>query len=57
MGLPEGFEIRSAKSTGMTIIGALTDQIGGTIRATTGKGAIFTIEFPLNNEGEETDSD
>jgi two-component sensor histidine kinase len=42
-GLPEGFAFDGAEGLGLRIVSALVKQVGGTIRARSDGGAVFTI--------------
>lgn len=44
-GLPENFILASSKSTGIRIVRALVEQLGGTIGACQEKNTCFTVEF------------
>jgi two-component sensor histidine kinase len=46
VGLPSGMNWRNAQSMGLTLIVGLTQQLGGTIDATSAKGTRFTVTFP-----------
>jgi two-component sensor histidine kinase len=48
VGLPEGFDLHSPGSLGMQLIVTLTEQLGGTIQASTDRGTRFEIRFPKN---------
>lgn len=45
VGLPEGFDIRSAKSMGMKLISILSRQLRGTLTAESKQGSTFRIVF------------
>jgi c-di-GMP phosphodiesterase len=45
VGLPAGFDPGSAKSMGMLIVDALVKQLGGTMRAESDGGAVFSFTF------------
>lgn len=46
VGMPEGFDIRTAETLGMQIVLMLVGQIGGEIAVGAGSGARFEILFP-----------
>ena len=46
VGLPPGFDVRSARSLGMQLIAGLTDQIQGEISVSGEIGTRFAIRFP-----------
>jgi two-component sensor histidine kinase len=46
VGLPDGFDVRAAKSMGLPIVQILTDQLGGELSVGPAPGASFTIVFP-----------
>jgi PAS domain S-box-containing protein len=48
VGLPPDFEVRSAASLGMQLVGVLVRQLGGVMKTNSDKGARFTIVFPEN---------
>lgn len=47
IGLPPGFDFSQSKSLGMQLIHALVDQLHGSVRAESLKGAVFYIAFPV----------
>jgi len=44
--LPPDLDFRNTKSLGLQLIGALIDQLGGTIELNRRSGAEFKITFP-----------
>lgn len=46
IGLPHDFEIGAARTLGLSIIQALTSQLGGELTAENEPGATFTLHFP-----------
>jgi two-component sensor histidine kinase/CHASE3 domain sensor protein len=53
-GLPGRFDIATARSLGFQLIAALTDQLRGELRLTTGQGTTIEIVAPLARGGPET---
>jgi len=47
VGIPGGLDFDSESTLGVTLIQALTNQLGGTISVDGNSGTRFTIEFPL----------
>jgi two-component sensor histidine kinase len=47
VGLPAGFDPAAAGTLGMTLIGALAEQLNGSVKAETGGGAKFSFRFAL----------
>ncbi len=47
VGLPQDLDIRSAKSLGLTIINALSGQLGAAVEIENDGGAQFRITFPI----------
>ncbi len=45
VGFPLGFDSKNAQSLGMTIVEALTQQLGGEPVVGAGPGASFTVQF------------
>ena len=48
-GLPEDFKMGDSDSMGMILIKALTEQLEGNLRITTGPDSTFTITFPVTS--------
>lgn len=46
VGIPESVDINDSAGFGMLVIGALTQQLAGTIRIERGKGTRFVLDFP-----------
>ncbi|MFZ5425585.1 MAG: PAS domain S-box protein [Thermodesulfobacteriota bacterium] len=46
-GLPEGFDPARPETLGMQLVTTLTGQLGGMLEAESGKGAKFSVTFPL----------
>jgi two-component sensor histidine kinase len=51
VGLPEGVDLRAAESLGLQLVGALTDQLGGTMTLERQGGTSFRLTFPLSGPG------
>jgi two-component sensor histidine kinase len=49
VGLPPGLDVRNARSLGLRIVATLTDQLGGTLAATTAGGTTFELTLPLED--------
>jgi excisionase family DNA binding protein len=47
VGVPEGFDVRQSDSLGLQLVGALTEQLGGTLTVARQGGTAFTLTFPL----------
>lgn len=45
-GLPESFSLHESTGFGLQVVDMLTEQLGGTIKAESGKGSRFIIELP-----------
>jgi PAS domain S-box-containing protein len=52
VGLPEGFNIQNTESLGLGLVGALAEQLGGTIEIDTTGGTRFDITFPSKRRNE-----
>lgn len=49
-GLPEGFKIEESSSLGLSLVKALSEQINADFVYRNDHGAVFFIDFPLQNE-------
>jgi two-component sensor histidine kinase len=45
-GLPEGVDLRTLPSLGLSIVSSLTDQLGGALAITRERGTSVTVTFP-----------
>jgi two-component sensor histidine kinase len=54
-GLPVGFDWRKSKSLGMTIVQALTKQLGGKLEVGPAPGAAFTLRIPSDSPRDAAD--
>ena len=45
-GLPDGFDIKHSTGLGFQLINVLTEQIIGTLEATSEQGTMFKLVFP-----------
>jgi two-component sensor histidine kinase len=48
IGIPRQFNIRETESLGMKIVTALVDQMGGEIEVDGRRGAVFSVDFPMD---------
>ncbi len=50
IGLPEGLDIEQAKTLGLKLVGTLTEQLGGQLSRSNGRGTKFEITFPARQD-------
>ena len=55
-GFPEHLDFRQTESLGLQLVGALTEQLAGTIVLESTEGTAFTVTFPLPNGPEGSES-
>lgn len=47
VGLPQGFSLEGARTTGLRILNALVQQVNGTLEIESNQGSTFRLRFPL----------
>lgn len=50
IGLPEGLDIEQAKTLGLKLVGTLTEQLGGQLSRSNGRGTKFEITFSARQD-------
>jgi PAS domain S-box-containing protein len=53
LGLPDSIDFRNSPSLGLKLVGVLSRQLGGTVRAERGNGTKVIVEFPSSSAYEE----
>ena len=49
VGLPEGAPYETTSSVGLVLVRKLAEQLGGTVRAHSGPGAVFEVSIPRHS--------